>query len=508
MPREVCWRCKKLKDGVTLCAEDRLCPDCDRENERGLRAIRTGGTFVTAPTIIASTSPGVSRQVSVSVDDGATKSADVESVLACSQSNKNSTDEAVHVMKRKDLEVDPVLCFLCNKIDNYSKKLLESTVLQFFREDEILIAKQSLVNACTKNSKTNTVQQFVKKRIGENKVKSNVEDILNILYTLDENDSLDCLPVFCIADTARMPILVDEMSEISYIKKVVGELQEQLMMVTNNIQKLMSQRLQTPRSGTETAIQTDSTCLVVAESAKAPFSNAATSVLPVDSIIAASVVTVNAVSTGLSVQSAPAGANVSVKDVDLEVSRASNTAQVAAQRPVASYSSALKSLPPAGGASVASGPSSHGRSTVLRKPQVVIRGPDEDDYSVARKKKYRRRKVVVGGQHEAPFRGVEKKVVLCVNRLDPGTEIENVVTHLEFKGVRVFSCFVAQKRLKQDINIEESVPGSRPCRFISMRLCVSLSDSDIVMSVDTWPRGVTVRPWSFKGKQVAESQQY
>jgi hypothetical protein len=40
MPKEVCWKCKAVKDGVKLCADDRLCPDCDRENDIALAALR------------------------------------------------------------------------------------------------------------------------------------------------------------------------------------------------------------------------------------------------------------------------------------------------------------------------------------------------------------------------------------------------------------------------------------------------------------------------------------
>jgi hypothetical protein len=41
MPKEeLCWQCKGTKTGVKLCAEDRLCPDCDRANEIGLAALR------------------------------------------------------------------------------------------------------------------------------------------------------------------------------------------------------------------------------------------------------------------------------------------------------------------------------------------------------------------------------------------------------------------------------------------------------------------------------------
>jgi hypothetical protein len=38
MPTELCWKCKEFKTGVKLCAEDKLCPECDEENERALAA--------------------------------------------------------------------------------------------------------------------------------------------------------------------------------------------------------------------------------------------------------------------------------------------------------------------------------------------------------------------------------------------------------------------------------------------------------------------------------------
>ena len=352
------------------------------------------------------------------------------------------------------------------------------------------------------HNKTNTIHQFAKRRIGENKVKSNVDDILNILYTLDENESLDFLPVFCIVDTSRIPILADEMSDIGYIRKTVGEMQCHLATVTSKLQQLMSRR-----SVTELATQTDPFNLEVAGSKDALSSNAAGQGFPVDPITAASVTTVSGVTNGASVRSASAGTVLSVKDVNLVASRANKTVQI--PRPLSGYSAALTSLPPAGGSSVSSassGRSSDVRSTVQRRPLNATHGDDNDGFSLARNKKSRRRKVVIGGQHEAPFRGVEKKAVLCVNRLDPGTKTEDVIAHLESKDVRVFSCFVIKKRAQQDINMNKSDSESIPRRFISMRLCVSMVDSDVVMAADSWPRGVTIRHWSFKGKQAANSQ--
>jgi len=40
MPTELCSKCREIKSGVTLCADDRLCPDCSAENERQLAVLK------------------------------------------------------------------------------------------------------------------------------------------------------------------------------------------------------------------------------------------------------------------------------------------------------------------------------------------------------------------------------------------------------------------------------------------------------------------------------------
>jgi len=55
------------------------------------------------------------------------------SEISASQNNAVSDENTGNQSsKQKPLEINAVLCFLSNKIDIYSRKLLESTVLEFF----------------------------------------------------------------------------------------------------------------------------------------------------------------------------------------------------------------------------------------------------------------------------------------------------------------------------------------------------------------------------------------
>ena len=73
MPVELCWSCRKLKNDVRLCDDDRLCHDCDVENERKLKEIwakqAADGTDATAATIaiVNNADKARSRLPSVSV---------------------------------------------------------------------------------------------------------------------------------------------------------------------------------------------------------------------------------------------------------------------------------------------------------------------------------------------------------------------------------------------------------------------------------------------------------
>ena len=95
------------------------------------------------------------------------------------------------------LVVNELLCFVTNKNDNHPKSVIHDTIVEFYREDEIFAAKQTLTQ-CGDFTNCPSVQPHLKKRIGENKVERIVDDILTIFTALDECDERSRLPVFCV----------------------------------------------------------------------------------------------------------------------------------------------------------------------------------------------------------------------------------------------------------------------------------------------------------------------
>ena len=114
-----------------------------------------------------------------------------------------------------------------------------------------------------------------------------------------------------------------------------------------------------------------------------------------------------------------------------------------------------------------------------------------DRYEQVAGKKKNKKKVVVGNSaQENKFKGVVKKAVLCVNRLELGTSVEDIKTHLCANDVNVISCF------------ELKPPDGRERHFTTMRLCVSVTDLKKIYDASMWPLGVVVRPWTFKPNQT------
>ena len=79
------------------------------------------------------------------------------------------------------------------------------------------------------------IQQFTRNRIGSNKNKSNLDDIINIWTIADEHSIIDKLPCFCAANLSRIPVLNDELADIALIKKTVCDLEKQVRDLSGNL---------------------------------------------------------------------------------------------------------------------------------------------------------------------------------------------------------------------------------------------------------------------------------
>ena len=103
--------------------------------------------------------------------------------------------------------------------------------------------------------------------------------------------------------------------------------------------------------------------------------------------------------------------------------------------------------------------------------------------------KRRPRKFMTGNSvANVSFKGVSKKSVVCISRLEVGTSADTISDYLTANGIQVISCF-------------EVIAKTAEAKFVSMRLCVPYSEISKVYNSDIWPTGVVVRPWKFKARE-------
>ena len=126
--------------------------------------------------------------------------------------------QRLHPITEQKLVHSELLYFLSNKYDNQPRSIIHDTVVDFYREDEIYAAKQLLAQHGD-FSNCSSVLQYMKKRIGDNKIDRTVDDIYALFQAFDEGDARSRLPVFCAIFSARVPVTADEMSDMAEVKK-------------------------------------------------------------------------------------------------------------------------------------------------------------------------------------------------------------------------------------------------------------------------------------------------
>ena len=67
------------------------------------------------------------------------------------------------VTSKRQLILNDVLCFINNKFHNHPVSVIKSTMMDFYREDELLSAKQVLLQCVSDKSLIASLQLYAKK---------------------------------------------------------------------------------------------------------------------------------------------------------------------------------------------------------------------------------------------------------------------------------------------------------------------------------------------------------
>ena len=122
-----------------------------------------------------------------------------------------------------------------NNVDKHPPEKMKTVIAEFYREDEILAAKNTLVQGLPQNIKGSLTEKYVTRRIGVHKVKNSVDDIFNLIEVIDSNGLREHLPIFCAANMARIPMMPEEMSDIASIRYELSMLRKQVEFLSGNL---------------------------------------------------------------------------------------------------------------------------------------------------------------------------------------------------------------------------------------------------------------------------------
>lgn len=355
-----------------------------------------------------------------------------------------------------------LLYFMNGVYGKHPDVMIRTTVIDFYREEEIMNAKQLLVRAADDISDID-IHSFTKNRIGTNKVKASVDDIMNIFRLVDEGCARGKLPMYCAVSKSRVPLIADELSDLASIKLELCQLRQQV-----------SELSQLRQQVSDLSTQLSNSCTYICRSVQNP----ATISPAVDR--QQLMVTNNDKSLEAVVDSDENGPNRPMTVVNEPVTDDDNT-------PVTE--SARMSL-----------------ADVVRKPALAVTATSNNDgYQTVSHKKKRNTKIIIGSRKDNPqFSGVMKKAVVRVSRLDCNASTDMVVKHLTDNDITVHTCFEVSTQRSTSSDADQLVHINQR-NYVTMRICVSHGDLTKIYSTDLWPEGVTVRPRVFKDKDKQAS---
>jgi len=405
-----------------------------------------------------------------------------------------STIPIVSEQVEPEMLIDNMLCFFTCKSLNQPKGSLKSTAAEYFREDEILKSKLLLVKVVEK-LEVPGLQQYFKARKGDNKNKSNIDDIVNILETVDENGLWTKMPVFCANDVSRIP-QIDDISLMAVMRKDIDNLMATVANVRDTIDNLLSvctnmqaslQSQDSPQRKILNDLYSVCSNVQMQLNSQSHRSEQYASALPADEQqnLHSSSTSASALYSD-AVMAVPSGTHTSLKPSQGPALRSSSAASYPSVNPSTMASEQQDQSPPESAGVLNAG---FGQPSTLDNDRQ--RSANVYEWQQQKSRKTKKRKFIEGRSDNSKLKGVVRKAIYCVNRLSPDTTTDDVCDFLSSCGIKVLSCYC----LNED---------SDDLYYVSMRVCIGWHDRDLFLQNDLWPAGVTVRPWVFKARPVSD----
>ena len=136
--------------------------------------------------------------------------------------------------------INELLCFVSTQYDKLTRQNLNSIVLEYYSKDDLVTAKQILVNICEKIGLSNNISEFKIKRIGANVEQKLVKDLLDIWDEIDAVKGGNTGTTFVAADPNRLPSVDADKFNLQFLVSIVLKIQEENQSLKSQLETVVS----------------------------------------------------------------------------------------------------------------------------------------------------------------------------------------------------------------------------------------------------------------------------
>ena len=412
-------------------------------------------------------------------------------------------------MADRSLVLCEPLCFLMNRYGKTQLKLLKSITSDFYDADAISGAKRLLMDDIGRLCLEDFVPHVPRRRSGDGELRviREIDDIIAMLTGLDENKSLNKLPLYVAASPDSMPSVRlfdgDMKSVLVWLEKMEGRLDnfsDLMSTIMTHFQSMQStQSVKVRSTDHQRVIPNDAGMTVTTGNSSTP------------------------IYSGDPLQSANGGINTSTPARQQRQQKQSTT--------TATDTDERESESTGGPFTV---PNSRRKSTKRRRTRSQLSNnqvnQDSNGQSALKNPSYAATvadntksnrsngaRLIVGKQPCNASKSKDgrkfvtattflQKSVFCIDNVSLSVDVDDICAFVTDMGVNIVSCFETKPRRRRS----DCIPtDGMPFEFDrkAFRLCIASDDQHRLLDASKWPAYVSVSEWFFKPQAGQQSQQ-
>ena len=410
------------------------------------------------------------------------------------------------------LTVCNALCFLLSKHGKTSVKVLKSVLLDFYKVEELVTAKQHLLSDINRQNCAVKPPHVPSRRDGDNRATHEVDDIMLLLTFLDENGLLLCVSKYVSDDPDNMPSTRLYEGDLKLITNFLAKMEERMNGIELRLASIshdMHSAINRPPLFSTPSRPVINTVTSQPDKPQSTIPTVTSGIpqVSVSTMSTSSTSTDALATTATAASSSSYAAHVTngsrqptnwaaVMTANLDAG--SSVSQSESDQPFQEYSSSRSRR-------------KRRRKLSKQSPQQLNQtaGPLQSTAVRDNQTARRRAPLMVGKSTTTQVTTCKivaaqpmiKKAIFCVDNIDSSVSVDDIVDFVKTLSIDVISCFEAKSRRRLFGMNGESIV----CK--AFRLSIREESRSLLLNPDNWPEYVSISDWYFKVKQPAAAPQ-